>query len=233
MQTILITGANRGIGLEVTRQYLQHGDVRLFVTARHVGAADALNALAAQHPDCLMVIPLDVADPASIETAVQQVAAQTNALDVLVNNAGINPPRNNQLVDTVTPETIQQVIQVNTIGPLLMARACLDLLQRGNNPRIVNLSSGLGSLERRTYGGLYAYSTSKAALNSVTRGLAVDLVDITVVALHPGWVQTDMGGVNASLTPPESAAGIIRVIDGLTKSDNGCFYQWDGQAVAW
>lgn len=235
MQRIFITGANRGIGLELVRQYLEQDTARLFATARQPASADALTALAAQYPDRLTIIRLEVTDAEAIEAAVRTVRAEADGLDALLNNAAINPPRPSQLLDNITPETMLEVLRVNVAAPLMIARAFAPLLQAGDNPRLVNFSSGLGSLERRTYGGLYAYSTSKAALNSVTRGLAVDLrpQGITVIALHPGWVQTDMGGENAALTPQEAVAGVRQVIAGLTAADNGRFYQWNGEIVAW
>lgn len=233
MQHVLITGANRGIGLALSRAYAERGDALVFATARQPEAAHELNALAAQYPDQVRVIALDVGQAASIDAAAQAVSAQTDALDILINNAAVNPPRADQSLDSITPETLLDVMNVNVMGPLLVARAFAGLLRRGSNPRMANISSGLGSLHKRTYGGLYAYSTSKAALNSVTRGLAVDLPEITVIALGPGWVRTDMGGESASLAPEESAAGIVSVLDGLTHEASGGFYQWDGQTVPW
>lgn len=222
---VLITGANRGIGLELVRQYALRDDVTVFAACRRT--SDELEALAS---DRVIIVPLDVTDAESIQQSVNCVMGH---LDVLINNAGINRP--NQALSVIQPETMLEIFNVNTVAPLMVTRAYLDLLKKSENPRLVNISSSMGSLDDRTYGGSYAYSTSKAALNMVTRGLAADLrsTGITVLTLDPGWVQTDMGGDGAPLTPPESALGIIKVIDGLTAKDSGTFLRWDGSVHAW
>ncbi|MCB9452536.1 MAG: SDR family oxidoreductase [Anaerolineaceae bacterium] len=235
MERIFITGTNRGIGLEVTRQYLQLDDTRIFATARQPEVATELQALAATYPERLTVIPLEVTDETAIREAARLVAEQVDGLDILINNAAINPPEKTQTLDGITVETMLDVLRVNTAAPLMIVKALLGLLRQGNNPRIANISSEMGSLAARTYGADYAYCTSKAALNMVTRGLAADLRrdTITVIALDPGWVQTDMGSPDADLTPQESARGIRSVIDGLTPADSGAFLRWDGGSHPW
>ncbi|MBZ0275563.1 MAG: SDR family oxidoreductase [Anaerolineae bacterium] len=235
MERVFITGTNRGIGLELTRQILRRADTLVFAAARHPAGAHDLNALAAQYPDRLTVIPLEVTDENAVADAARLIAALTDGLDILINNAAINPPESAQTLDGINTATLLETLHVNTAAPLMIIKALRGLLQRGNNPRIINISSEMGSLAERTYGGDYAYCASKAALNMVTRGLAVDLrrATITVIALDPGWVQTDMGSPEADLTPEESALGILRVIDRLTHTDSGRFFRWNGSENPW
>ncbi|GAB4341022.1 MAG: SDR family oxidoreductase [Phototrophicales bacterium] len=228
MMRIVITGANRGIGLELVRQYAQRDDVTVFAACRHSSAE-----LTALESNRVMIIPLEVTDTASIQQAVAQVQARVSGLDVLINNAGINP--SGQQLTQIEPDTMLTVYHVNTVAPLMLVKAFWTLLKNGQQPKIINISSSMGSLAGRTYGGNYAYCASKAALNMVSRGLAADLKQdaITVLALDPGWVQTDMGGQGATLTPQQSAAGILNVIDHLTLQDSGAFLRWDGSQHAW
>lgn len=234
MEHIFITGANRGIGLELTRQYLQREDTYVFAAARRPQDAAGLHTLAEQYPDRLTLIPLEVTDESAIDRAVQTVAQVTPHLDILINNAGMNPS-GIQSLEVITPETMTTVFQVNAVAPLLVARAFRNLLKDGTRPRLVNVSTQVGSMTWKTSGGSYAYAASKAALNMVTRCLSADLKGsgIITIMLHPGWVQTDMGGSNAPLTPEQSANGIIALVDGLTESQNGLFFKWNGEPHPW
>ncbi|MCB9452535.1 MAG: SDR family oxidoreductase [Anaerolineaceae bacterium] len=234
MERIFITGANRGIGLELVRQYLRRDDTRIFATARQPETAAELQALAATNPERLTILPLAVTNEAAITEAVQAVAEQVDALDIVINNAGMNPP-GIQTLDAITAETMQTVFTVNAVAPLLIARAFQGLLAKGSNPRLANVSTQVGSMTWKKSGGSYAYAASKAALNMVTRCLSADLhpAGIITIMLHPGWVQTDMGGPSASLTPEESASGIISLISGLTEADNGLFFKWNGEPHPW
>ncbi|MCB9455466.1 MAG: SDR family oxidoreductase [Anaerolineaceae bacterium] len=234
MKRIFITGANRGIGLELVRQYLGEDTTRIFATARQPQAAGELQALVAAHPDRLKVVPLDVTDEAAIARAVQIVAGEVEALDILINNAAINPPGIQSLAQ-ISAETMQTTFTVNAVAPLLVARAFQGLLEKGSHPRLVNISTQVGSMTWKTSGGSYAYAASKAALNMVTRCLAADLqpAGIITIMLHPGWVQTDMGGVHAALTPAESISGIIKLINNLTTAENGKFFKWNGEPHPW
>ena len=235
MDRIFITGANRGIGLELVRQYLGEDTSRIFATARQPQAAGELQALVAAHPGRLTLIPLEVTDEAAIAQAAQTVAGQVEALDILINNAAMNPPEDTQMLDGISVETMLRTLHVNTAAPLMIVKELLNWLRNGHNPRIINISSEMGSLAERTYGADYAYCASKAALNMVTRGLAADLRrdKITVIALDPGWVQTDMGSPEADLTPQESARGIRAVAESLTLAQTGQFLRWDGQQNPW
>ncbi len=235
MERIFITGANRGIGLELVRQYLGQRDTRIFAAARQPETASALRALVAAYPGRLSLIPLEVTDKSSIAQAAQTVAGQVEVLDILINNAAINPPEDTQTLDGISVETMLHTLHVNTAAPLMIVKELLNLLRNGHNPRIINISSEMGSLAERTYGADYAYCASKAALNMVTRGLASDLRrdKITIIALDPGWVQTDMGSPEADLTPQESAHGIRAVVESLNLAQTGQFLRWDGQQNPW
>ena len=235
MKWILITGSNRGIGFGLVRQYLQQPGTFIFATCRDPDRADSLRNLAASYPDRIQIVELDVTDASTTEQAARLVRRRTNFLDVLINNAGINPPRDQQTLETVTPETMQSVFEVNTIGPLVVTRTFIDLLRAAENPKLIMMSSQMGSLERTHSGRSYAYCASKAALNMVMRLIAAELSQsgITTITLHPGWVQTDMGGSTARLTVEEAAQGVISVIENVTIQDNGEFFNWNGERLPW
>lgn len=232
MERFLITGTNRGIGLALCRRLVQRGDM-IFAACRQPEKADALRQLKQSYPDRLHLIPLEVTDSAAVAESVNQVSAIVDGLDVLVNNAAINPP--GQSFDEVQFETMVHVFKTNTIAPFMIARAYLPLLKRGNRPRIINISSDMASLEWRTSGDDYGYCASKTALNMLTRGLSYDVKadGVICVPLDPGWVQTDMGSPDATLTPDESAQGVISVIDGLSEADSGEFLSYSGDRHPW
>ncbi len=235
MTRYLITGSNRGLGLEMVQHLSQRENVTIFATCRKPDEADVLNAIAEDHPNKIMVIQLDVTNPDSIEASIQAVKEHTDGLDVLINNAAINPPGKFQSFGALDADGFTFMLQVNTVAPLMIVQAYIDLLRAGMNARVVNISSQMGSMTWQAGGGYYGYCTSKAGLNMVTRCLAGDLgrEGMTCVMLHPGWVQTDMGGASADLTPDESITGVLKVIDGLTSQDNGMFYRWDGSVHPW
>jgi len=225
---VLITGANRGIGLEMTRILAARGDT-VFATARNPRRATELNAIEGD----VFVIQLDVTDLNQIQVAFDDVHIETDSLDVIINNAAILN-RDNRL-ETLSFEESLYTMRVNAVGPVIVARTFLPLLRNGGNRRLANITSQLGSLWRKESGGMYDYCASKAALNMYTRTLAADLKSdgITTVMIHPGWVQTDMGGKNADLTPVESAEAIIELVDNLTPEMNGKFYRQDGTEHPW
>ncbi len=235
----LVTGSNRGLGLEFTRQLLRRGD-HVFATCRQPDAADALHALAQRYPDRLHQMALDVADTASIEAAFQAVAARTNALHLLINNAGIDGGARADRFEALDPDRMARVFRVNAIGPAQIAQRAKPLLataaEETGQATVVNISSGLGSIAQTKGTSTWqSYRASKAALNMLTRLMAFDLAssDVVAVALTPGWVQTDMGGAGASLTPETSVAGMLRVIDDLTADDRGKLLSWKGERVPW
>lgn len=232
MKRVLITGANRGLGLAFTRESLARGQ-RVFATCRHPDDAGELQALTAEHPDRLTVLRLDVTDEETIEAAARAVRSEEGALDLLINNAGTNP--SGERIGHLDAETMLHTYHVNSVGPMLVTQAYLDLLRAGDDPKILNISSTSGSLARKSSGGGYSYSSSKAALNMLTRALAFDLQSdhVIVVAIHPGWVRTDMGGGAAPLAPTESVRGVLDVADGLSLTDTGKFYTYEGRQAPW
>jgi len=238
MQRVLITGSGRGIGLEVARQYAQRGDLVL-AGCRTIEQAPGLRRLVEEQGDRVRVVALEVTDAASIAAAVGQAHRHVEGLDVLINNAAINPgdaqvtgPDGQQLLD---PARILDVLRVNAVAPLLVAQAFIGLLRVGVNPRVVNISSGAGSLTYKTDGGDYSYSASKAALNMITRTFAFNVRGdgVTAVVIDPGWVKTDMGGPDAHLEPQQSAQGLLTVVDRLTIDDAGRYLSYDGAQLPW
>lgn len=238
---ILITGSSRGIGLDMTRRYLERGDT-VFATCRNPEMAAALQALARQYPDQTHIIALDVTDTISIDESLARVRERTGGLDLLVNNAGTfagyvgNVDPRVHHFGALEVESILDMLRLNTIAPVMVAQAYADLLRQGQNARLVNMSSDAGSITQRSGGGgNISYAASKTALNMFTRCLAGSFRDagVKVIALHPGWILTDMGGPNARMTLDEAIPGVIDVIDNLTPADSGAFFQWDGSHIPW
>ena len=236
MQRILITGANRGIGFELARQYAVAGDALVFAGCRTPQRAETLHALSSQHSDQVVVSQLDVDDAASIAAAVAAVGERAGGLDLLVNNAGISPHGEHQSrqLGSLSAADVSEVITTNAVGALIVTQAFRELLQAGDNPRVAMISSGLGSLERSRGSG-YAYRMSKAAMNMAARCLAFDAAmdGVITVTVAPGWVRTDMGGESAPLSPEESASGLRTLFAGLSNGDNGKFFHYDGSTVPW
>jgi NAD(P)-dependent dehydrogenase (short-subunit alcohol dehydrogenase family) len=243
MKSVLITGANRGLGLELTRQYLERGDQVIAATRQPESATD-LQALGQQYAGKLVVLPLDVTNAESLATAYEQVAATTDHLDILINNAGILPGhpgsgiednQETQKLGQLRYDEAMQVFGTNAVGPLLVTQQFLPLLKAGNKSRVVSLSSGLGSLELKASGSHYHYSASKAAMNMYMRTLAAEAGHYGIISImvDPGWMRTDMGGTGAALPAADSARGIIRLTDQLHAEENGSFMTWQGKPVAW
>ena len=229
----LVTGANRGLGLEFVHQLLARGD-RVVATCRHPGKATALNALAGEHPGRLHVLPLDVADPraiAELQRELLVLADDGDRLDLLVNGAGVL--HSGERFGSVSAVNLDDSFRTNAMGPFLLTQALAPRLADG--ARVANIPSQLGSIANTTRFGTPSYDISKAAQNMATALLAAALRErgILVVALHPGWVQTDMGGAGATVTPQDSVAGLLRVIDRLKAADSGRFLDWRGQSLPW
>lgn len=233
MQKVLITGSNRGIGLGLVKQALANGDV-VFAACRKPEDAKDLQMLTSQYGDQLHIIQLDVSDEASIAASVDAVQQHTDSLDILINNAAINPREKSGRFGKLDMDTVSQVLHVNCTGPMIVAQTYYPLLKQGDTPRIVMLSSGMGSISG-TSGGSYAYRMSKAAINMAARNLSIDLRSdgIIAIAMDPGWVQTDMGGPGASITVDTSASGQWDVINGLRMADTGGYRRYDGGRHEW
>ena len=231
MKRVLITGSNRGLGLALAGESLDRG-YRVFATCRRPDEAQELRRLQDRNPDLVTILRLDVTDEESIQGAVDAVAVQVDGLDLLINNAGINP---DEYLGGLAADTMLHTYHVNSVGPILVAQAYLDLLRAADDARVLNISSTSGSLAQKSSGGGYSYSSSKSALNMLTRALAFDLrsVGIVVIAIHPGWVRTDMGGASAPLSPAASARGILDVADDVDGEDTGSFLRHDGRGAPW
>ncbi|QOJ23685.1 MAG: SDR family oxidoreductase [Gammaproteobacteria bacterium] len=232
MKTLLITGANRGIGLEFVRQYAADG-WHVLACCRKPATADTLNRLTSQHPDQITVHALDVTDH-------QQIAQLANALsgqsiDLLINNAGVYPPARGDTFGRTDYAAWQHALEVNTMAPLKMSETFIKQIARSELKTIVTITSKMGSIADNRGGGSYIYRSSKAGVNIVIKSLSIDLSPqkIIAVVLHPGWVKTDMGGSGALITAEQSVTGMRRVINSLTLQDSGKFYAFDGQEVPW
>ncbi|MFV0508255.1 MAG: SDR family oxidoreductase [Shewanella algae] len=229
MPQLLITGANRGIGLALTQVYLAAGwDV--LACCRDPETADELLDLVNEFQG-LEVFALDVTD----YEAVADLAAELEGrgLDLLLNNAGYYGPKGLQLGQLPVDEW-RTVFEVNSIAPCKLAEAFLPHLIQAKGI-IANISSKVGSMADNQSGGGYLYRSSKAALNSITKSLALDLANVGVkaVALHPGWVQTSMGGPNALIDVDTSAAGMKQLLDKLSQAQSGGFYDYCGNSIPW
>jgi NAD(P)-dependent dehydrogenase (short-subunit alcohol dehydrogenase family) len=229
MPSVLITGANRGIGLEFARQYAANG-WRVFACCRVLEKATPLNQLMADHPGAVFVHPMDVTDSDAIATVASTLKSE--AIDVLINNAGVAGGGGSGPVDF---DNFTQVLAVNTLGPVRVAEAFADHVTTSNLKTMVSITSGMGSINDNGSGGYLAYRTSKAALNMAVRTLAHDFSNrlVIAIALNPGWVKTDMGGSGATRTPEDSVAAMRKVIDGLGPQDTGKFFNHSGEEFPW
>ncbi|MCR9939763.1 SDR family oxidoreductase [Vibrio owensii] len=227
-QTVFITGANRGIGLSLTELYLQQG-AQVHATSRNLTDSKELHALASRY-NTLVLHELDVTD----YQRVAQLAGELPAIDLLINNAGYYGPKVYGFGNTDIEEW-RQVFEINTIAPLKLVESFYPLLQQGKAKKIACISSKVGSMTENTSGGGYIYRSSKAALNSVVKSLSNDLTDegFTVLALHPGWVRTEMGGPNALIDTQTSADGLAKVIEQSTQENSGQFINYDGTELPW
>jgi NAD(P)-dependent dehydrogenase (short-subunit alcohol dehydrogenase family) len=231
MSRVFITGANRGLGLEFARQYAAEG-WQVIAACRVPSAAAELQRLAAASANRIRVLQMDVTSAASVESAAAAVAGE--AIDLLLNNAGIGGPRDESLGD-LDYAAWERVLDVNTLGPARVTEALVDNVARSERRLVVTITSGMGSIGDNTSGGSYAYRSSKAAVNMVMKSLAIDLAPrgITCVVVNPGWVRTDMGGPRGRLSPAESIAALRSVIASLGPADSGKFLNYDGKAYAW
>jgi len=224
MSTVLITGAARGLGLDFTRQYAAKG-WKIHACARN---RDGLKGIDGDiHPH-----DLEVTDYDAVTALAKELSAE--AIDVLICNAGIGGERGSAPLGAVDAEAWRQIFEVNTLAPLMMAQAFVEHVACSTERKLIAISSILGSIANNA-GGRYIYRASKTALNMEWNCLAKDLAPrgIICVALHPGWVQTDMGGSTATLTIEQSVPPMVKTIAALKPSDNGRFLQYDGTELAW
>ncbi|MDI1476032.1 SDR family oxidoreductase [Polyangium sp. y55x31] len=227
---VVITGANRGIGLELARRYLERGD-HVDAGVRNPESAHDLAALGQGAGGRLRVFACDVAD----DTSVRAFAAAIGdvAVDVLINNAGVMGKWLS--LEDLDFEDVTRTFDTNAVGALRVTSALLPHLRKSSVRKVVNMSSRMGSIAENTDGGAYAYRTSKAGLNMATKSMAIDLrgEDFTVVALHPDWVKTDMGGPDAPMSVEESVTGIMKLVDRLSRAESGGFYHFRGDPIPW
>ncbi|AWV08770.1 SDR family oxidoreductase [Marilutibacter maris] len=226
----LVTGANRGLGLEFAQQLLERGD-HVLGACRHPGRASALNDLVGEYPGRMHMLPLDTADARSIAELARELPLVFDGLDLLINNAGVL--HSGERFGSVQALNLDDSFRTNASGPFLLTQALAPVLARG--ARVVNLSSSWGSIAELEAFRTPSYAISKAAQNMASALLAKALAErgVVVLALNPGWVQTDMGGAHAELTPAEAVAGMLQVIDGAGIADSGRFLDHRGEPVPW
>ncbi|MCP3688645.1 MAG: SDR family oxidoreductase [Gammaproteobacteria bacterium] len=229
--TILITGTNRGIGLELTRQFSASG-WQVLACCRNPENAEDLHRVAQDNP-AVEVYALDVTDYAQLAGLSLQL--KHRKIDILLSNAGIYGPRAMGVFGQVEVETWRQVLEINTIAPLMLAQAFVEQVAASEQKLIAVISSRVGSIADNSSGGSYIYRSSKTALNQVVKSLSIDLAGrgISAMSLHPGWVKTDMGGSEADILPAESVAGLKQTLVGAGRAENGMFFDYDGSVIPW
>ena len=208
---VVITGANRGIGLELVKQF-NDKDYNVYGSSRNPLASTGLQ----EEIGLDKIIPLDMGDTNSIETFCKQIQNLTNSkIDILINNAAVRGEKGNQ--EVLDPNVIRETFNINAVGPVML-----------------NITSGMGSISRTTSGDM-SYRMSKAALNMAGRNLHMQMKEhnTIIVQIHPGWVRTDMGGMNAAISVEESAKGIINSIEKLTPNQSGTFFDYKGDKIPW
>lgn len=226
---ILITGANRGIGLGLTKLCVERGD-QVMATARHPEQAAELHALQKKHGKQLQLLALDIGDIKSVHTLTSNLGDTT--LDLLINNAGVYGEGDH--VAELDWAAMSHTLDTNALGPLRVCQAMAPRLKRPG-ARVVNITSQMGSIADNRGGGSYGYRMSKAALNMASKTLALEWESAgqVVVTMHPGWVRTDMGGSRAPLTVEKATEAMLRTIDELTSEQSGHFLNYDGRNLPW
>lgn len=232
MKTLCITGVSRGIGQGFARAYLEAG-WRVIGTARN-SDSEGLRELRAAYPDRFTAVELDVSDPASVHAAAEAIRGETEALELLINNAGMAVTPDEQGIEDIDEEDVARVFDVNTLGPLRVLKALLPLLRRGDGAKVVNMSSSAGSISGQGGGRGVPYCVSKGALNMLTKLLSFHCREegMPIVALHPGWVRTDMGGPGGALSVEESVQGMMQVIADLSE-DSPLYVDYSGRELTW
>ncbi len=232
MAYVCITGASRGIGLGFSRAYLARGD-RVFGAVRYL-ESDGVHELSAQYPDNFTPVRMDVSDRESVERAGREVRRQTDVLDLLINNAGIATPPNEQRIEDISEADIRAVFEVNTLGPLRVAQELFPLLRASTNAKVVMISSNAGSIAGQGGGRGVPYCVSKAGLNMLTKLLSFHCAadGAAIVAIHPGWVATDLGGSDGALSVQESVSHMMKLIAGLT-ADSPLYVDYAGREMPW
>lgn len=230
MATVLITGTNRGIGLEFVRQFLARGE-KVLAACRNPDAAEELGGFREENEN-LQLFELDVSSQESMDKFAAQLRGQ--AIDIFINNAGVYGPRDSGFGNVDTRQW-SEVMQVNAMAPLILTQLLINNLRQSDTKKLAYITSKMGSIDDNTGGGSYVYRSSKAALNAVVKSIAVDLGrnGFSVAVLHPGWVRTDMGGPSGLIDTQTSVSGMMRVIDEMSEQNSGSFFDYDGSLIPW
>lgn len=248
LNSVCITGGNRGIGLELVRQFLNlpQGPNHVFATCRNPESASDLIALKSAHPGKLHILQLEITNYESfpkIASDIQEIVGE-DGLNLLINNAGILPMQ--RYLEDAQIETMMEAFQVNCVAPMFLTRALLPLLEKSASKNkdspmgigragVVQMSSSIGSINENASGRLYAYRTSKAALNMVMKTMSLEFKSkgIITICMHPGHVQTDMGGKSATLTAQDCVSQMIDTLQKMNEKDHGCFLRYNYTSVSW
>ena len=230
MTNVLITGANRGLGLGFVKSFLAK-NINVICTTRNIAGSKELLECKKKYPNNLEILGLDLLEENSENTLSDLLSDKP--VDIFINSAGVG--NSNQRFGVVSSKPWLELLKVNLIAPLTVTQAIIENIKKGSDKKIYFLSSQLGSIEDNTTGGMYIYRSSKTALNQVVKSLSVDLkpMGITVISLHPGWVKTDMGGPNAPVSIDESVEGMIKVIDTTDIKDTGKFLNYERRELPW
>ena len=230
MATILVTGANRGLGIEFVEQYLNEGN-EVIATYRNENSSIDLIEMGNERSN-LKLLQLDVSSNKSLNSFAENLG--DSPIDIFINNAGVYGPRNSSF-GNVDEENWLHAIKVNAIAPILMTQLIIKNIRSGADKKLIYITSKMGSIDDNKGGGAYVYRSSKTALNSVVKSLSVDLENegMTVALIHPGWVKTDMGGPSALIDKDTSVRGMTEVISNLDISSTGNFYNYDGSIIPW
>ncbi len=246
-KNVFITGCNRGIGLELVKQFLKGSSENIFATCRDPSKATELNDLAKAHPGKLHILKLEVTDYPAFKSLLDHVSKVVgdNGLNLMINNAGMLP--DSPLTGKATSkEDMRQAYEVNTIAPTFLTIEFLPLLKKAaeknsdkpigiDRAAVIMMSSSVGSIAENGMGRLLAYRCSKIALNMAMKNLSLEFKDqnIFIMAMHPGWVKTDMGGSNAKITTEECCSNMVKTMEGFTDADHGVFKRYDNTTVQW
>ena len=225
--TVLITGANRGLGLEFVRQYAID-NYEVIACSRKINKKDDLHKLQVKFKN-ISIYKLDVANFSSID---QFAKSLKSPIDILINNAGVYPDSS---IDHINYDTWLEAFKINTLAAFKMTKAFLPHLKKSHLKKVASLTSKMGSIDDNSGGSEYLYRSSKTALNMVMKSLSIDLkpYDLALITLHPGWVRTDMGGPNGLIDADKSVTGMKRQIDKLSMKTSGQFIAYDGKKIPW
>ena len=236
MPRVLITGASRGLGLEHARQYLAK-DWEVIATARNPEAAPGLNSLSADDGGSLRLVPMDVTDHARVEAVAEELSGES--LDMVINNAGTYGPKSAfegmhyQSLESMDFGLWREMLEINVLAAFKVAVCFKPHLEAAAHPLLVNMSSDMGSISNNSIGHAHGYRSSKAALNMLTKGMALEWKEITVIAMAPGWCRTDLGGPEAPVDPVESVRMQQELFESLESSRSGEFINRFGESVNW